>query len=120
MINKIISFFITLFCGTKIIEDKRIKKINSIKFIKFFLIGLWNIIVIVSLIGVITFVSISCIMVWFLALTFIIHTSPNYDITYLSFLITLIIRLFIFEVIVLIIYYILVPVIKSIKRKSKQ
>ena len=81
---------------------------------------LWDILVIVSIIGVITFITTSCILAWFLSLTFIIHLNPDYDITYLSFLVVCIIRSFIFEVIILIIQFILVPAIKSIIKKRKK
>jgi hypothetical protein len=89
------------------------------KFIGKLLKGILMGIVVFSLIGVITFVSISCILVWANSLVLIIHLNPNYDIGNLAFLLSWIIRIFIFEVIVLMIYFILVPAIKSIIKKKK-
>lgn len=92
------------------------KLINLLKNIG---ISIWTILIVISITGVISFISISCVLVWGLSLSLIIHINPDYDIVYLGNIVSIMIRIFIFEVCFLTISFILNQVFKIKKHEIK-
>lgn len=81
--------------------------------------GIWNMIVIFSLINVISFVAISCCLIWAYSIVLVVHINPDFDISLLSVMIMWMIRIFIFEVVILVIYFMLVPAISKLLSKRR-
>lgn len=75
---------------------------------------IWSGIVVISIMGITAFVLISCFMVWALALVLIKYINPDYDMSFLLKIISIMFKIIDIEIIIIIIHYCLIPPIKRI------